>query len=159
VTAAFDVREARADDAPAIRALVSAAALPLDGIDRVQFMIAEHAGAVVGCAGLEVHGGAALLRSVAVHPDWRGHHIGDRLVRAVLDEASARRLDPVVLLTTTAPGWFPRFGFAPVTRNEVPAALHASAEFAGACPASAIVMCRSSPSGPSGLGVGVQSPQ
>lgn len=142
MSATFTIRDAVADDAAAIRALLTTAALPLDGVEHVRFAVAEHEGSVIGCAGLEVHGDAALLRSVAVHDAWRGQHVGDALVRTVLDEASKCQLDPVVLLTTTAPSWFPRFGFAPVERGEVPTSLLASAEFTGACPASAIVMCR-----------------
>ena len=44
------------------------------------------------------------------------------------------------LLTTTAEGYFPKFGFERITRAEVPPSVQASVEFATACPASAIVM-------------------
>ena len=46
----------------------------------------------------------------------------------------------LVLLTSTADGWFPRFGFERISRDAAPASLHASEEFRGACPASAVVM-------------------
>lgn len=138
--ATFSVREATAADGDAIRALLAAAALPLAGTESARFAVAEHDGAVIGCAGLEVRGDAGLLRSVAVADAWRGHGVGEALVRSVLDEASRCRLDPVVLLTTTAPTWFPRFGFEVTERGAVPRAVLESAEFKGACPDSAVVM-------------------
>ena len=49
------------------------------------------------------------------------------------------------LLTLTAEGWFPRFGFTPVPCDAVSPPVLASAEFQGACPDSATVMCRRSP--------------
>lgn len=142
MTSVFTIRDATSADAEAIRALLHTASLPLDGVEHVRFAVAVADDTVIGCAGLEVHGDAALLRSVAVHDAWRGQHVGDALVRTILDQASTCGLDPVVLLTTTAPAWFPRFGFTPVTRDAVPSELLASAEFTGACPASAIIMCR-----------------
>jgi amino-acid N-acetyltransferase len=142
VNSEFEIRDARITDAPAIAALVRDAGLPVEGIERTQFTVAEHAGRIVGCAGLEVHGDAALLRSVAVDAGWRGRRVGDALVRALLDSAVRLKLDPVVLLTTTAPGWFPRFGFEVTTRTGIPPALLESAEFKGACPDTATVMAR-----------------
>jgi amino-acid N-acetyltransferase len=139
---AFAIRDAVDADAVAISALVRAAGLPLDGIDRPRFAVADQEGRVIGCAGLEVHGSAALLRSVAVDPEWRGHGIGEALVRAILDSAAECALDPVVLLTTTAPEWFLRFGFEIARRQSIPGALLDSAEFRGACPDTAVVMKR-----------------
>ena len=46
----------------------------------------------------------------------------------------------VVLLTTTAEDYFPRFGFERTDRSVVPEEVRESAEFRGACPASATVM-------------------
>ena len=49
------------------------------------------------------------------------------------------------LLTTTAEGWFPRFGFERIAREEVSEAVRGSVEFGGACPATAAVMRRVGP--------------
>ena len=46
----------------------------------------------------------------------------------------------VYLLTTTAPDWFPRFGFTVARREELPEVLNASEELRGACPSSAVAM-------------------
>ena len=86
---------------------------------------------------MECYGDSGLLRSVAVAPGWRGSGIGRALVDRVLEDGRAAGVQDVYLLTTTAEHYFPRFGFACVDRESVPAAVRASAEFTGACPASA----------------------
>jgi amino-acid N-acetyltransferase len=135
-------REALHDDLERVRALLRSSDLPLDGTESTRLTIAEHAGELVGCAGLEVHGEAGLLRSVAVEPTWRGRGVGEALVQLVLRSADDGGLESVFLLTMTAAAWFPRFGFTVVTREDVPAALRESVEFASACPDTAAVMRR-----------------
>ena len=44
------------------------------------------------------------------------------------------------LLTNTAAGYFPRLGFAPVARDEVPAEVRGSLQFASVCPSTAAVL-------------------
>jgi len=145
-TAASDpavrIRAAGPEDAAAVRRLLTDAALPLDGVpaDLAHFLVAERDGTVIGAIGLEPYGDAALLRSAVVAPDVRGTGLGERLVHALLDGARTSGARELVLLTTTAEEWFPRFGFARIDRAAAPAALHASEEFRGACPASAVVM-------------------
>jgi len=89
---------------------------------------------------VEVYGAAGLLRSVAVHPGQRGTGLGQALTRAAADLARGAGVEELYLLTTTAEGFFPRLGFERVERGELPAALGASAELRGACPASAVAM-------------------
>ncbi len=131
-------------DHEAVEALLRDSELPLDGVAdwMDQFWVAEHQGQVVGVAGMERYGDSGLLRSVAVAPEWGGTGIGRTLVERVLEEGRAAGVREVYLLTTTAEHYFPRLGFACVERETVPAALRASAEFTGACPASAVVMRR-----------------
>jgi len=96
----------------------------------------------VGVAGLEVCCNNALLRSVAVLPDWRSHGLGRALVTRVISDAEARGIRALYLLTTTAERYFPSFGFQQIAREEVPADVRETAEFQSACPAPAAVMCR-----------------
>lgn len=135
------IRPAQPEDWPAIAALLTRYDLPLDGalhhLD--SFCVAEDArGEVVGAAAVERYGTAGLLRSVVVAE--RMHGLGSDLVRWSIDNARASGIKTLVLLTTSAPDFFPRFGFRRVDRESVAPAVHASAEFQGACPASAIVM-------------------
>ena len=136
------IRSASPGDAAAVRALLDAAQLPLDGIpgDLAHFLVADRDGTIVGAIGLEPYGDAALLRSAVVAANERGTGLGARLVTALLAEAHRNGARELVLLTTTAERWFPRFGFEEVAREAVPAALRVSAEFQGACPDTAVVM-------------------
>jgi amino-acid N-acetyltransferase len=142
LTPPISIRRATAADAESVRALLNAADLPLVGVpaDLGDFLVAEREGGVVGAIGLERYGSAALLRSAVVHPAHRGERLGERLVTALLRDARGDGVREIVLLTTTAERWFPRFGFKPIERSAVPAALEASAEFQGACPDTAIIM-------------------
>lgn len=139
---AVQLRPARPADLPGVQALLSEAGLPLDGLpaDLAHFFVAERRGELVGAIGMESYGPAALLRSAVASPSLRGSGVGERLVHALLDAARSGGTREVVLLTTTAEHWFPRFGFERIAREEAPEALRASEEFRGACPASAVTM-------------------
>ncbi len=143
-TTETSIRPATRADSGAVRKLLTDAKLPLEGVpaDLDHFLVAERAGAVVGAIGLERYGSAALLRSAVVDPTLRGSGIGERLVEALLAEAKRAGTKELVLLTTTAERWFPRFGFSRITRDAAPKSLHASEEFRGACPETAVVMVR-----------------
>ncbi|HKP74802.1 MAG TPA: arsenic resistance N-acetyltransferase ArsN2 [Longimicrobiaceae bacterium] len=137
------IRTARAEDRDAVVALLERTKLPPDGIDEQfgdAYSVAVADGRIVGAAGVEVYGDAGLLRSVAVDPAWRGHGLGQRLTEERLGWAAARGLGTVYLMTNTAAGWFPRLGFAPVAREEVPDGIRGSLQFASVCPSTAAVM-------------------
>jgi amino-acid N-acetyltransferase len=136
-------RAGQADHEP-VATLLRDLELPTDGVAEWldQFWVAEYQGRVIGVAGMERYGDSGLLRSVAVAPEWRGSGIGRTLVDRVLEEGRAAGVREVYLLTTTAEHYFPRLGFTCVDRETVPPAVQASAEFTGACPASAVVMRR-----------------
>ena len=129
-------------DYPAVIALLEAGGLPTAGVPRtlVDFLVADTGDGLAGAIGLERYGSGALLRSAVVRPGDQGTGIGAALVRAVFDRARDGGLREIYLLTTTAERWFPRFGFTPIERDQVPEALRASVEFREACPASAAVM-------------------
>ena len=138
------VRPAIADDLTAVEQLLTASGLPLDGVRNAfsTFVVADAGRELVGVAGLEVCRDDALLRSVAVRPEWRSHGVGRALVTRVVSDAEARGLRALYLLTTTAEHYFPSFGFRTISRDDVPAEVKATAEFQDACPASATVMRR-----------------
>jgi amino-acid N-acetyltransferase len=142
MTQAMVIEAATDRDLPAVHALLERQHLPLAGVDEhVQAMIVARDGArVVGAAAVELYAGGALLRSVAVDPAVQGRRLGHQLTEAALELARSRGADTVFLLTTTAERFFPRFGFEPITRDDVPPSVRASVEFQSACPASAVVM-------------------
>lgn len=141
----YSIRTATASDLEAVKALLQAARLPIDGLEEQfgdKYAIAEHHGTAIGAEGIEIHGDAGLLRSAVVDAAWRGRGVGDALTCDRLAWAERHGLREVWLLTTTAADYFPRFGFEPAARDAAPAPLRRSREFAEACPASAVVMRR-----------------
>jgi N-acetylglutamate synthase-like GNAT family acetyltransferase len=138
------LRAAAPTDLSAVEQLLVTSGLPLDGVSDAlpTFVVAESGDDLVGVAGLEVCCDNALLRSVAVRPEWRSHGVGRALVNRVIADAEARGIHALYLLTTSAERYFPSFGFRTISREEVPTDVRATAEFREACPASATVMCR-----------------
>lgn len=138
------IRAAAPEDLSAVERLLAASNLPLDGVSDSfgDFVVAESNGDIVGVAGLEICCDDALLRSVAVHADWRSKGVGRALVTRAIADAEARGINALYLLTTTAERYFPMLGFSTVKREDVPADVRATKEFTSACPASAVAMTR-----------------
>ncbi|RZL32938.1 MAG: GNAT family N-acetyltransferase [Rubrivivax sp.] len=143
---AISLRRAGPSDWPAVEALLQASELPTEGAQAHlgNYLLATRDGEVVGCAGAEVYasgaGTLALVRSVAVAPGLQRQGIGRLLVERLLQEARARDIAALYLLTVTAPEYFAQYGFRHMKARDVPEALKASAEFQGACPACATLM-------------------
>lgn len=138
----WTIRPAGPADLEPLARVLEAAELPVAGVaDHLSdFLVADDAGRIAATAGLECYGNHALLRSVAVDPQARGSGLGARMVAAALEQARSRHMATVSLLTTTADGYFPRFGFAVVGHDAVPAPVKVSSQFNGVCPASAVAM-------------------
>jgi amino-acid N-acetyltransferase len=138
------IRPATPADLPRVEQLLTQNDLPLAGVRESlsDFVVAEANGDLVGVAGLEICCDDALLRSVAVHPEWRSKGVGRALVTRAIAAAEARGLNALYLLTTTAEHYFPTLGFQKITRDQVPETVRATDEFTKACPASAAVMSR-----------------
>jgi amino-acid N-acetyltransferase len=136
------IERARATDYDAVAALLEQSQLPTEGLrEALAWAVVARANRdVVGCAALELYASGVLLRSVAVAASIRGRGVGEQLTRAALTLARDERVPAAFLLTTTAARFFPRFGFEPIARDEVPADVRQSIEFTSACPASAVVM-------------------
>src|SRR6266576_8389 len=107
-----DITPAGPADLPAILDLLTASKLPRAGIE-------EHlASTLVARADSDVVGSAAL------------------------ELARRRGVRTVYLLTETAGRFFPKFGFAAITRAQVDSVVLESPEFTTACPKSALVMVK-----------------
>ena len=139
------IRPAEERDLDSVSTLLRSCDLPTEGLaDQfgANYAIAENGRSVVGVAGIEIHGDAGLLRSVAADPARRGEGIARSLVENRMSWADGRRPSAVYLLTNTAAGYFERLGFVQGERESVPAEIKRSREFARICPASALVMRR-----------------
>ena len=132
-------------DLPAVRALLEQCALPTADLREshlAHFIVCRVGGEIVGTVGLEVMRPVGLLRSLAVAPERRGHHLSHELWRRILARAQALELGRLYLLTTTAEPLFARWGFARIARDAAPASLRATAEFAALCHSTAAVMAK-----------------
>lgn len=155
VTAAVE-----ADLAPAL-ALLAANDLPsADVADHFEhFVIARDGAWLVGLAGMEVHGDAALLRSVCVADGVRGTGLGRRLCDEMEGRAAARGIRDLYLLTTTAQAFFASRDFDVIDRAEAPEAIRQTAEFRSLCPSSAICMRKRFRSAPDVIGRVTSEPE
>jgi amino-acid N-acetyltransferase len=136
-------RAARPRELDTARRLLSAAALPLAGVEEhfTSFRVLDAAdGRLAALVGTDRYGAAWLLRSLAVAPELRGRGHGSVLVQSVLAEARRAGVTDVFLLTTDAQAFFAARGFREVPRGTEPVALRSSAELQGACPAAATLM-------------------
>ncbi len=89
---------------------------------------------------MERHGTDALLRSVAVHHDWRSHAIERRLSDDRIKWAAVNAITTIYLLTDSAAPYWQRLGFERIARDSAPPAIAASSEWQSGCPASAVAM-------------------
>jgi amino-acid N-acetyltransferase len=125
--------------------LLSAARLPTDDLTPAHcedFFFAGPAAEPTGLVGLECFGDVALLRSLVVAPERRGSGDGTALLKHAEDQARTRGVRSLYLLTTTAEPFFARHGYQRAARESAPAAIRATREFAGICPASSAFMVR-----------------
>lgn len=141
----LDFRPARPEDYAAIRLLLAEEGLPSEDVGRgpaSRFHLALHGGQLVACAGLELYGSDALLRSVAVAELARRNGLGRALVEIAERDAAAIGVRRLFLLTTTAASYFTTLGYESFDRNLAPGPLQSSAQFSLLCPASATCMAK-----------------
>jgi amino-acid N-acetyltransferase len=133
------------DEIDAVRQLLREQHLPTAGLEAhlATTLVARDGGRLVGSAALEVYPHGALLRSVAVATERQGQGLGRELTEAAVRLAREIQAPAIYLLTTTAQEYFPKFGFEPIERADVPASVRRSIEFISACPSSATVMRKS----------------
>ena len=95
----------------------------IQNIDR--FYVAEVNGQVVGCAAYQIlpeigvpERASVEIQSVAVHADYRRHHIGSQIVKHILERV--RVFDPAqAIVLTFAPDFFGSLGFKRIEKTQV----------------------------------------
>src|SRR5215470_15043098 len=128
-----------------VKAALVKAALPTDDVDdpRVLLWRFETLDAIpVGFGGLEVFGSDALLRSLVTLPPLRQTGMGAAMVAVLEIEARALKCRAVYLLTTSDTNFFARLGYAACARDDVPAEVRTSRQFAALCPPTAKAMVK-----------------
>ena len=143
-SSAPDYSMAKATDLAAVVELLSQNGLPHEDISPhlTNMVVAKINGRLVGTAAVELHGNAALLRSVCVAKDHRVLGVASQLCELVCAHARNMGVTTLYLLTTTAEGFFGARGFRPSDRNLVPPAIRQTREFLSLCPASAACLKR-----------------
>jgi amino-acid N-acetyltransferase len=138
------VRAAKDSDHGAVSALLAASNLgTLDQSSQFgpQYVVAHDSrGRPVAVAGLEVYRRDALLRSVAVMPQFRSQGLGRQLTQDRLLWAIEHGVSVIYLLTTDASSYWRRHGFSEMSRNEAPLSIRSTSQWSGGCSASAIAM-------------------
>lgn len=138
------IRPYKEDDKPHVLALLLNSSLPTDDLDTDKlknFLVAynEHH-LIVGTIGVEPYGGTGLLRSLAIHNDYRGTGLGQALTIGLELMAERLGIKNLYLLTTTATGFFTKLQYQIIHRDEAPQAIVDSHEFSHLCPTSAILL-------------------
>lgn len=126
-------------------ALLNAAKLPTEDLTAAHcdnFFYTGTPDAPSGIVGLEIFGHVALLRSLVVAAERRNHGEGAALLEHAESFARAQGVRALYLLTTTAEPFFLKHGYVRAARESAPAAIRATREFAGICPASSAFMVR-----------------
>lgn len=107
---------------------------------RVHFFCLTHNDELAGVAGVEIHGDAGLLRSLAVAECHRGSGIAKALTASAEAWAINCGLTRLYLLTNTAAAYFARLGYEVLPRTEAPSGIRQTKQFSSLCPGSAIFM-------------------
>ena len=133
-------------DKTAVLRLLTDAELPVEDLSLDKFkhfwVARANNGSVIGVIGLEPFHEVGLLRSLAVHPSWRGRGLGLALTRHLEEYASELGIKTLFLLTLTAVEFFPKLGYQVVERAVVPEVIAGTEEFRGVCPASAVCLSK-----------------
>jgi amino-acid N-acetyltransferase len=137
------VRAAQPSDMPAIAAVLERCNLPVDELPRLvgEFHVALMKSELVGCACAERFGDTAIVRSVAVLREWRDQGVASHLVNAVMMRARANGTRRAVLLTSSCPSYFARYGFSLIHASKLPPEVLESEEFQRLRNTSALCMC------------------
>ena len=139
------VRPAAETDLERAREWLVAAGLPTDDLtsaDMQNFLVATTASGPVGMVGLEKFGEIGLLRSLVVEPGLRSTGLGGRLVAALEAKASRDGIRELWLLTIDAEAYFAARGYALRDRDDAPAVIRQTPEFASLCPGDAFLMSK-----------------
>jgi amino-acid N-acetyltransferase len=133
---------AKIENLDEILQLLNRVNLPHEGVKEHihNFIILRNESKVIGLVGLEIYKDKALLRSLAVDPDFQGQGLGTCLFQEILNKARDKHIVEIILLTETAEGFFRKQGFDVISRSHVDKDIKSSVEFQSVCPETAICM-------------------
>ena len=124
-----------------LRELLLQNGLPTAGVDAStgNYYIAKN-NELMGIVGAEYDGSSAILRSLAVKPQFKKSGVAKALISNALSILKANTVTDVYVITNTAEKYLDRFGFVKIDRSEVPAKVLNTSALGDACPASSTYM-------------------
>jgi amino-acid N-acetyltransferase len=141
---AIKIENFSAIDKEKVLDLLSGAGLPIEDLTNKKmknFMVAKGGvEGIIGVVGVEMYQKIGLLRSLAVHPAYRGKSIGRQLTREIESFAGHKGIKILYLLTMTAADFFSKIGYEATQRDKVPESITKTEEFKSICPVSAICL-------------------
>ncbi len=135
-------RKATAADVDVIKEILTVSGLPAVDCDEHidNFIVIEEKGGIIGVGGLEIHGSIALVRSIAVVPEYRGKGLARMIYKLIEDKARGLGISELYVITESAAEYFKRFGFVVIERCKVPGSIAETRQFKELCTSSAMVM-------------------
>jgi C_GCAxxG_C_C family probable redox protein len=128
------IRKATETDVASIKSLLQQCFLQAEDIPRENqiFWIVKKDMKITGVVGIENFGLSGLLRSFAVHPDFRGQAIGAGLLHHAMEEAVNLGIESLYLCTDTAARYFEKHNWIYIRRESVSEKVLQSDEFRSA---------------------------
>lgn len=138
----FSFTEATPEDLKTIQALLRSNNLPFEdcGDHLSNFIGISQDKQIIAIGGFELVGQFALLRSVAVDPEFRRLGLAASLIDNRLSQLRLLKVEAVYILTETAEKYFSLLGFEIVGRDNLPVEIQTTQQCQTLCPASAIAM-------------------
>jgi N-acetylglutamate synthase-like GNAT family acetyltransferase len=138
----LDVTQATENDLPTINNILASEGLPTSDIvlDIIHIYMFHEGDQLVGLTGLETFKSYALLRSVAVTNEFKNKGLGKEIVYQTIMKAKKMGMEDLYLLTTSARGFFERFGFKVINREDAPSHIKSTKEFRELCDKTATCM-------------------
>jgi N-acetylglutamate synthase-like GNAT family acetyltransferase len=137
------IRSPKVQDFQNVRELLADAGLPTEDFAPEHLAcVADDAGTPVGAIGFERYETVGLLRSLVVAESARVNGLGRELVEALEAKAREQGVAEIWLLTIDADAYFEKLGYTSRDRSDAPNAIQNTAEFAGLCPADAVLMSK-----------------
>ncbi len=138
------MRPAQRADMPGVREVLAKVGLGDEEARDEQFssfFVLRNEKGTVGCVSLEVHGDDAILRALAVDPEFRGAGYGWMLADMAVGQARWRGVRRIYLLTESASDFFAaKFGFRVVDRSTIAKQVAASETFSAPSGAGRVAM-------------------
>ena len=137
----FTIEMAEQTDFLQIHNLLECSGLSIRGVnaDAGKYYIAKGT-SVIGVLGFEIYNTSALLRSLAIYPQFKKRGIAKQLIEHVLNNARQHTCDTAYLLTNTAADYLSAYGFVPIDRDDIPSDILTTSALGDVCPMSSICM-------------------